>query len=119
MQRFALFALACFLGGLGGLLGSIVGNAGGKTGLFVGGVIGGLVGAFVAAWIARGRAWITPAQFRPTAMGAMLGFLAAAAVAVNTLSSPVGPVLSVLLVGLGALAGTATRNRQSTRGRET
>lgn len=105
MRRFALFVLACALGGLGGALGSIVGNAAGRTGLSVGGVVGGLLGGVATAGVARSRRWIAPSQFRPTAIGAMLGFLAAAAVAVNTLSSPVGPVLSTLMVGVGAILG--------------
>jgi hypothetical protein len=39
----------------------------------------------------------------------MVGFLLAAAIAVRTLSSPVGPVLSTLLIGTGALVGAARR----------
>jgi hypothetical protein len=103
--RILLFIVACFLGGLGGALGSIVGNAAGKTGLFVGGVVGGLIGAFVTSLVAKGRGWIRPERVRPTAIGGAVGFLAAAAIATQTLSSPVGPVLSTLLVGVGALLG--------------
>jgi hypothetical protein len=109
MARLYLFITACLLGGLGGALGSIVGNAAGRTGLWVGGVVGGLLGSAAAAAVAAARRWITPAQRRPAAEGAMLGFLAATLVAVNTLSSPVGPVLSTLLVGLGAVIGARLR----------
>jgi hypothetical protein len=38
-------------------------------------------------------------------LGAALGFIAAATVAVNTLSSPIGPVFSTALIGVGALVG--------------
>ena len=105
MTSLPLFVLASFLGGVGGLLGSIVGNAGGRTGLWIGGVIGGLLGALAAVAIAKGRAWITAQQFPATSIGAMLGFLAAAGVAVNTLSSPIGPILGSALTGVGALIG--------------
>ena len=48
---------------------------------------------------------IAAQQFTATTIGAMLGFLAAAGIAVNTLSSPIGPILSSGLTGLGALIG--------------
>ncbi len=105
MAQTLLFIVSCFLGGLGGALGSIVGHAGGPTGLWVGGILGGVVGAIAAAALARARGWIAPSQFVATAAGASVGFLLAAAIAVNTLSNPIGPVLSTALVGLGALAG--------------
>lgn len=105
MSALMLFVLSSFLGGLGGALGSMLGNSMGKTGLWIGGVVGGLLGAAAAVAIARGRRWIDPGQFRATAVGAMAGFLAAAAVAVNTLSTPVGPILGSGLTGIGALLG--------------
>ena len=96
----------CFLGGLGGFLGSIVGAAfGGKTALFVGGFVGGIAIAPLSARVALWRHWIEAHQYWPTAIGAALGFVAAALVAVNTLSSPIGPILSTLLTGVGALLG--------------
>jgi hypothetical protein len=109
MAHLYLFLIACALGGLGGALGSILGNSAARTGLWIGGVLGGLLGAAAAVAIAKARRWIASEQFWPTAVGAMAGFLAAAAVAVNTLSSPVGPVLSTALVGVGALAGARLR----------
>jgi hypothetical protein len=109
--RLLLFAIACFLGGLGGLLGSIVGHAAGKTGLFVGAVVGGLVGAASSGPIARWRGWIPRSRMWSTCAGASLGFLAAAAVATRTLGSPLGPILSTSLIGFGALAG-AGRHRE-------
>jgi hypothetical protein len=113
MARLYLFVVACALAGLGGALGSIVGNAAGRAGLWTGGIIGGLAGAFAAATVARGRKWIPPSRFYPTALGAMTGFIVAAAIAVNTLSSPIGPILSTLLVGIGAVLGAGRRRDAS------
>ena len=104
-NRLLLFLVSCFLGGLGGLLGSIVGNAGGKTGLFAGGVVGGLLGASSSGAVASARRWIPRSAAFRTSVGASIGFLAAALVATQTLGSPIGPVLSTSLIGLGALAG--------------
>ena len=107
MKRFLLFVLACVLPGVGGAVGSIVGNAFGKTGLWTGGVLGGLLASLLVAWLATKMKWISREQRRATALGTAVGFLFAAAVAVNTLSSPVGPALSTMLAGLGALVGSA------------
>ena len=104
-----LFLLSCLLGGLGGALGSILGHAAGQTGLWVGGMIGGVLGSIAAVAVARARRWLTEAQFFPAAVGASIGFLLAAAIAVNTLSSPIGPVLSTALIGAGAVVGASLR----------
>jgi hypothetical protein len=106
MNRIVLFLVACALGGAGGALGSIVGNAFGKSGLWVGGILGGLVASLLVARIALWRHWIARSQFRLTALGAAVGFLLACAVAANTLSSPIGPVMSTLLIGGGAVLGS-------------
>lgn len=110
MAKLLLFLLSCLLGGLGGALGSIVGHAAGQTGLWVGGTIGGLLGSIAAVAVARARHWILDAQFLPAAFGASIGFLIAAAIAVYTLSSPLGPVVSTTLIGTGALVGATRRH---------
>ena len=111
MNRVALFIVASILGGLGGLLGSVLGNAVGRTGLFAGGFIGGVLLAPLTAWVARWRRWIDPARFWHVTAGAAIGFLAAATLAVNTLSSPIGPLVATTLTGLGAIAGAQLGTR--------
>ena len=105
MNRTALFLVACVLGGLGGALGSMVGHSFGKAGLWTGGILGGLLASVLIARIALWRRWIRRSQYWPTVLGTAVGFLLACAVVVNTLSSPVGPILSTLLIGLGAVLG--------------
>ena len=102
-----LYLLATALGGFGGAVGSILGNAFGRIGLFVGGIVGGIALSVLAARIATARGWVPKEGFAYTAAGAALGFLLAASVAVNTLSSPVGPLFGSLLTGLGAVGGAA------------
>ena len=111
MRPIPLFIAAMILGGVGGLVGSILGNAAGKTGLFTGGVIGGVLMSFLTARIAVWRGWAPRDRYWQTAFGAALGFVAAAGVAVSTLSSPIGPVLSTLLVGSGAVFGARPARR--------
>jgi fructose-specific phosphotransferase system IIC component len=100
-----LFVLLVVAGGAGGLVGSIIGAALGHGALFIGGLLGGLIASPCAAYLAARLHWIDARETKTTALGAALGFLAAAIVAVNTLSSPIGPVLSTLLVGTGGLVG--------------
>ena len=105
MPSIPFFVAACVLGGAVGAVGSIIGAAFGQRGLFLGGFLGGLASALVFARVAIWRKWIGEKQFWPTAVGAAVGFLAAATVAVNTLSTPIGPILSTSLTGIGALVG--------------
>lgn len=100
-----LFGTAVILGGLGGALGSIVGNSFGRNGLFAGGVIGGLLAAIATGRVAAGRRWVAPSAWGRVAIGTAIGFLVAAGIAMRSLSSPVGPVLSTILIGVGALIG--------------
>jgi hypothetical protein len=105
MNRVALFFLACALGGAGGAVGSMAGHASGKAGLWAGGILGGLLASMLVGRIAVWRRWIVRPQYWPTVLGTVIGFLVACAVAVNTLSSPVGPIMSTLLIGAGAVLG--------------
>jgi hypothetical protein len=106
LNRVALFFLACVLGGAGGALGSIAGHAFGNAGLWAGGVLGGLLASMLVARIALWRRWIIRSQYWLTALGTAIGFLVACAIVVNTLSSPVGPIMSTLLIGAGAVLGS-------------
>ncbi len=110
MNRVALFVIACLLGGAGGAVGSMAGHSFGKTGLWAGGILGGLIASMLVARIALWRRWIDRSQYWTTVLGTAIGFLAACVVVVNTLSSPVGPVLSTLLIGTGALLGSYRKN---------
>ena len=110
LKNIGLFVSASLIGGAGGLLGSILGNAFGKSGLFAGGFIGGVLLAPATAWLSRRMGWIAPARFWHVAAGAAAGFVAAATLAINTLSSPVGPAIATTLTGLGAIAGARLGN---------
>ena len=105
MSRVLLFLTAMLLGGVGGFIGSILGNAGGRRMLFIGGFIGGVLIAPLTARIAVWRGWIARDRALWTAIGAALGFVLAATIAINTLSSPIGPIVSTSLVGIGAVLG--------------
>ncbi len=107
MARVWLFLVMCALGGLGAAIGSVIGHGIGGRGLFVAALLGGLAAVVLGARIAMWRRWIAPEQSWSTALGAGLGFLIAALIATRTLSSPIGPVLSTLLIGVGAVLGAS------------
>ncbi len=110
MNRTALFLLACLLGGAGGALGSMAGHSFGKAGLWIGGILGGILASILVARIAYWRRWIGRSQLWPTTIGTALGFFLASAIAVSTLSTPIGPLISTLFIGASALFGArATR----------
>ena len=79
-----LFIASCLLCGIGGAVGSMIGHAFGHRGVFIGGVAGGLVAAILVARLAVWRSWITRDQSWGTALGAAIGFLAAAFIATKT-----------------------------------
>ena len=93
------------LTGLGAVVGSMVGHGVGGRGLIVGALIGGLGALYGATALAQRLRLIAPRQRVATLLGGTIGFLLAALIAVRTASSPVGPILSSVLVGLGGLAG--------------
>jgi hypothetical protein len=105
MPRVWLFVVTCVFGGLGAAIGSVIGHAFGTRGLFTFALLFGLAAVALGARFAVWRHWIEQSQWPATALGAGLGFLAAAFIATRTLSSPVGPILSALLIGAGAVLG--------------
>jgi hypothetical protein len=113
MRDLWLFVLLVAAGGAGGFAGSILGGAFGQTALFVGGFAGGLIAAPAGALVAARLGWLARADARATAIGAALGFVAAATVAVLTIDGPIGPLLSPLLVGAGGIAGRAARRART------
>jgi hypothetical protein len=107
-----LFLLTCGVSGLLTVLGSIGGHAFGRTGLSVGAVLGGIIGIALAGLIARRLRLIDHRSYVPTVIGGTVGYIVAAVIAVNNLHTPVVPILSVSLVGLGAVAGSLTRRNK-------
>jgi hypothetical protein len=100
-----VFLVTWALAGVGAVIGSILGNAAGKLGLFAGAVVGGIagVGAVVAALTKL--QWLSPEDRRGALVGGIVGFVIAAPIAVTNLHSPVVPVLSCALAGVGLLLG--------------
>ena len=95
--------------------GSVLGNSMGRTGLFVGAVIGGLAGVSLAVWLSTRIGLLSKANFLPALVGGSAGFIVAAVIAVNSLWTPIIPLASVALIGVGALIGKAIGQRRAER----
>jgi fructose-specific phosphotransferase system IIC component len=106
MKQFKVFALLVVTVGFCALVGSVIGAALTHRALFAGGYLGGLLGSYGAAWLARRLSLIPVGATKATAIGTAIGFLLAATIALNTLHSPVGPILSTLLIGVGGMVGS-------------
>ena len=112
MKHIKIFVLLVITVGVCALLGSAIGAAIGHRGLFVGGFLGGSLGCGAAAWIGGRLRWVPTAAIKATGLGALLGFVLGATIALNTLHSPVGPILSTLFIGVGGLLGGRLAGRQ-------
>ncbi len=84
----------------------------GQSGLFAGAVFGGLLGVGLGivglvriGWLARDLRW-------GTLWGGVVGFLVAAPIAVTNLHTPITPIMSCALAGVGALLGAGVARRK-------
>jgi hypothetical protein len=105
MNLVKLFLFMLLMAGAGGALGSMAGHSLGRGGLITGGVVGGSLLVVAAGFLATRWGWLHPGQRVWAIAGGVFGFLLAVMVTLSTLSSPIGPVLSTLLVGTGAVLG--------------
>jgi hypothetical protein len=105
-----LALLMIFLGGAGGAIGSMAGNALGRGGVLGGGVVLGSLLVVAAGFLGARWHWITLTQRLWAIVGGVFGFVLAVIVTLSTLSSPVGPVLSTLLIGTGGVLGAVVGN---------
>ena len=108
-----LAVLVSFLAGVAILLGSVLGHFFGTAGVFAGAIIGGIIGVVAATRIALKRGIIAPKRFWGATIGGLLGLILAAEIATRNLSTPVIPLATILLIGLGAVFGAASRHGKS------
>ena len=99
----AFFVVLSLGAGFGGAVGSILGNAAGQTGLIVGALAGGVLASLAVVRASARFGWIPNSTVVRTSYAAVAGFLVASTVAMGTLHSPVGPLVSTTLVGAAGL----------------
>ena len=102
-----LFVGGCFLCGIFTFLGSVIGNGISQKGLFAGAIVGGVLGVFVLTFIFAKLKVVHRKSIIPTITWGTMAFGTASLFAVTNLNTPVIPLLSVVLVGLGCVIGSA------------
>ncbi len=105
MNARAVLIVVWLVTGLGAVAGSIGGAALGERWLFIGALIGGPIGAFAGVRLSSWFGWLAASHRGPATLGAIIGFIIAAPIAVTNLQTPVIPVLICSLAGAGALVG--------------
>ena len=105
LKDLLLFLIVCGGGGVCIFLGSVLGSGLGKIGLFSGAVSRGIVGVAAAVWLAVRIGLVDRAAYGATVLGGVIGFIVAAVIAVKNLHGPLIPMVSVSLIGVGALLG--------------
>ena len=115
LKRSILFLGVCGVPGPSIFAGSVLGNAFGKTGLFVGAIVGGLVGILVALLVATRLKLVARDALVTVYVITAAAFGIAATIAVLNLDGPLIPLASIMLIGLGAVAGRELSLRRTSR----
>ena len=102
-----LFVGGCFLCSVFTFLGSVIGSAISQNTLFAGAIVGGVLGVVVMTLIFVKLKVVSRNSIIPTITWGTMGFGAASLFAVTNLNTPVIPLLSVPLIGLGCVIGNA------------
>ena len=105
MRAFPTLLLTWLVTGFTAVVGSILGNAAAGRGLQVGAIAGGVLGLLGAVVAAKRLGWIPSGDARGAFFGGLVGFAIAVAITLTHMQTPVIPVLSCALVGIGALLG--------------
>ncbi len=113
LKNLLLFLVVSGLDAICILLGSFVGHSIGGSGLFAGAIIGGVVCVAAAVSLAVRIRLLDRANYGATFLGALIGFVVAAVIAVKNLQGPLIPIASVALIGLGAILGKMISNKRA------
>lgn len=98
--------LACWLvTGFGAAAGSMVGNAAGPSGLRIGAILGGIAGLLIAVMISGKLAWLPGDERTGAFLGGLAGFSVAVPITLSNMHTPLIPIASCGLAGVGALVG--------------
>ena len=113
MKPLLSFVLGWLATGFGAVVGSILGNSVGKQGLVFGAIAGGALGVLGAVHLARRLSWVPGTGTVGALIGGLIGFAVAIPITLTHMHSPLVPVLSCGLAGLGVLLGTGVSRKRS------
>jgi hypothetical protein len=110
MRRFGLFVGLTTAGAFGAIVGALIGATWGDLGFIAGGFVVGLLIVLAAVSVAARLGCIALSRRKHVRQGAVVGFLAFATL---TLATMIGPLLCVVLTGVGAVvADIDAENRE-------
>jgi len=105
MRFLRLVVLAWLFTAVGAAAGWAIGKPFGRQALFLGGVVVGTLAILAAIRVLAGLGWLRNERRRGGSIGGLCAFALAAPLAAMNLDSPLVPVLVMLLVGVGVVAG--------------
>ena len=112
MRARSTLVLAWIVTGLAAVGGSIIGSVFGQRALVAGAIVGGALGVVVAVLSATRLGWIAPSERVGAVFGGWVGFAVAVPIAAFNLHTPIAPVASCALVGVGVLFGAGVARRR-------
>jgi hypothetical protein len=110
-KNVSLFLIVCFLSGVSTFIGSVLGHGIGGNGLFIGAIVGGCLGVLASTWLAIRLKLIARSTYGAVAISGIAGFILASIIAVTNLYTPIIPLASIALIGLGAIIGNVYVSR--------
>jgi hypothetical protein len=110
-KNISLFLIVCFLSGVGTLIGSVLGHSISRNGLFMGAIVGGSLAVLVSTWLAVGLHLIDRSTYAAVTLSGLAGFVLASLITMANLHTPIIPLISVALVGFGAIVGKSYSSR--------
>jgi hypothetical protein len=110
-QNITLFLIVCFLSSVSTFIGSVLGHAVGGNGVFLGALVGGCIGVVASTWLAMRFKLISRSTYGAVALSGIAGFILASILAVTNLHTPIIPLASIALPGLGAILGNVYLSR--------
>lgn len=112
MKTLFIFFIICVSAGIVAFVGSVLGGVIGQTPLFIGGILGGLIGVWIGGWLVQRLRYIKETEFKPVIIGGCIGFIIATVIALNNLHTPVIPLLSASLIGIGSLIAISVQRKR-------
>jgi uncharacterized membrane-anchored protein len=105
------FCITCIVTGSATFLGSVAGHSIGKNALLVLAIVGGIAGIYISCKIIIRLRGFKPSAFRNMFIGGIIGYLAAAIIAVIFLHYPFIVIASIILPASGVMAGHNIGNK--------
>ncbi len=100
-----LFFIVCVITTIITFLGSVIGHTIGGRALFAGAILAGIAGVYLSCLVSIKLKKLPRENLKSTFIGGITGFIIAAIISVNFLHYPLIILVSIALIGAGAVLG--------------